>query len=76
MDWEWSIGMLGKEDFSHLEACWGVAGDKSTSEAHSFVTIEMDIQGLTTKLFLKNFMNFRYSYTSSKNLYLLDVFHC
>lgn len=66
--------MLCEEHFSNLEACRRVACDECTAKAHSLITVEVDIQGLSTEFFLKDLLDLGYTNAATENLNLLNVF--
>ena len=65
--------MLCEEYLSNLEAGRRVTCDEGTAKAHGLITVEMDVQGLPSKFFLKDLLDLGDANATTENLNLLNV---
>ena len=66
--------MLCEKHLSNLETGRRVTCDEGTAKAHSLITVEVDIQGLSTEFFLKDLLDLGDTNATTEDLNLLNVF--
>lgn len=66
--------MLCEKNLSNLKAGRRVTCDEGAAKAHCLITVEVDVQGLSTEFFLKDLLDLGDTNATTENFNLLNVF--